>query len=405
MLGPKLRFGAFIAPFHPVDENPTLAMARDFELVQWMDRLGYDEAWIGEHHSAGYEVIASPEVFIATAAERTRNIRLGTGVSSLPYHHPFMLADRINQLDHVTRGRVMLGMGPGSLPSDAAMMGITIAKQRDMMDEAVEVIIPLLRGETVTKKTDWFELAEARLQMTPYSRPSVEMTVASQVSPTGARAAGKHGIGLLSIGATNAGGFNALATNWAIAEDQATAHGQVMDRAAWRLVGPMHIAETREQARADVRFGLDKWLYYFREVAALPIAPEGAGDPVDLMIASGLAVIGTPEDAIAQIERLETQSGGFGCFLQMAHNWADWDATKRSYELMARYVFPRFQQLNDNRKASIDWATSNRDAFIGQARMAIGARVAQHVQEKGVDNIRPEILEAMGLAKKADAAE
>ena len=405
MLGPKLRFGAFIAPFHPVDENPTLAMARDFELVQWMDRLGYDEAWIGEHHSAGYEVIASPEVFIATAAERTRNIRLGTGVSSLPYHHPFMLADRINQLDHVTRGRVMLGMGPGSLPSDAAMMGITIAKQRDMMDEAVEVIIPLLRGETVTKKTDWFELAEARLQMTPYSRPSVEMAVASQVSPTGARAAGKHGIGLLSIGATNAGGFNALATNWAIAEDQATAHGQVMDRAAWRLVGPMHIAETREQARADVRFGLDKWLYYFREVAALPIAPEGAGDPVDLMIASGLAVIGTPEDAIAQIERLETQSGGFGCFLQMAHNWADWDATKRSYELMARYVFPRFQQLNDNRKASIDWATSNRDAFIGQARMAIGARVAQHVQEKGVDNIRPEILEAMGLAKKADAAE
>jgi limonene 1,2-monooxygenase len=405
MLGPKLRFGAFIAPFHPVDENPTLAMTRDFELVQWMDRLGYDEAWIGEHHSAGYEVIASPEVFIATAAERTRNIRLGTGVSSLPYHHPFMLADRINQLDHVTRGRVMLGMGPGSLPSDAAMMGITIAKQRDMMDEAVEVIIPLLRGETVTKKTDWFELAEARLQMTPYSRPSVEMAVASQVSPTGARAAGKHGIGLLSIGATNAGGFNALATNWTIAEDQATTHGQVMDRAAWRLVGPMHIAETREQARADVRFGLDKWLYYFREVAALPIAPEGAGDPVDLMIASGLAVIGTPEDAIAQIERLETQSGGFGCFLQMAHNWADWDATKRSYELMARYVFPRFQQLNDNRKASIDWATSNRDAFIGQARMAIGARVAQHVQEKGVDNIRPEILEAMGLAKKADAAE
>jgi len=400
-----MRFGAFIAPFHPVDENPTLAIERDFELVQWMDRLGYDEAWIGEHHSAGYELIASPEVFIATAAERTRNIRLGTGVSSLPYHHPFMLADRINQLDHVTRGRVMLGMGPGSLPSDAIMVGIDVLKQRDMMDEAMEAIIPLLRGETVTMKTDWFTLDHARLQMTPYSRPSVEMAVASQVSPTGARAAGKHGIGLLSIGATNAGGFNALATNWAIAEEQAKASGRLMDRAAWRLVGPMHIAETREKARENVRFGLDKWLYYFREVAALPIAPEGAGDPVDLMIASGLAVIGTPQDAIAQVQRLETQSGGFGCFLQMAHNWADWEATKRSYELMARYVFPGFQQSNDNREASIDWATSNRDAFIGQARMAIGARVAQHVQEKGVDNIRPEILEAMGFGKKADAAE
>jgi limonene 1,2-monooxygenase len=398
-----MRFGAFIAPFHPLEENPTLAIERDFELVQHMDRLGYDEAWIGEHHSAGYELIASPEVFIATAAERTRHIRLGTGVSSLPYHHPLMLADRINQLDHVTRGRVMLGMGPGSLPSDAVMMGIDVAKQRDMMDEAVEAIIPLLRGETVTMKTDWFTLREARLQMTPYSRPSVEIAAASQVSPTGARSAGRHGIGLLSIGATNAGGFNALATNWAIAEEQAKEHGHVMDRAAWRLVGPMHIAETREAARENIRFGLEKWLYYFREVAALPMAPEGGGDPVDALIASGLAVIGTPDDAIAQIERLEKQSGGFGCFLQMAHNWADWEQTKRSYELMARYVFPKFQRSNDNRQTSIDWATANRDSFIGQARMAVGVRIAQHVQEKGPENIRPEILAMMGLNKTSDA--
>ena len=112
MAGTRLRFGAFIAPFHPIDENPTLALQRDFELVQWMDQLDYDEAWIGEHHSAGYEIIASPEIFIATAAERTKRIKLGTGVSSLPYHQPLMLADRINQLDHITRGRVMFGVGP-----------------------------------------------------------------------------------------------------------------------------------------------------------------------------------------------------------------------------------------------------------------------------------------------------
>jgi limonene 1,2-monooxygenase len=405
MLEPKLRFGAFIAPFHAPDENPTLAIERDLELVQWMDQLGYEEAWIGEHHSAAYELIASPEVFIATAAERTRHIRLGTGVSSLPYHHPFMLADRINQLDHVTRGRTMLGMGPGSLPSDAAMMGITIARQRDMMDEAMAAIIPLLRGEVVNCKTDWFELKDARLQMTSYSRPSVEMAVASQVSPTGARAAGAYGIGLLSIGATNAGGFNALASNWSIAEEQAAAHGQVMDRQAWRLVGPVHVAETREKARANVRFGLEKWLYYFREVAALPLAPQDGGDPVDALINSGMAVVGTPDDAIAQIQRLEQQSGGFGCFLQMAHNWADWTQTKRSYELIARHVFPKFQQSNDNRHASLDWATANRESFMGQARMAVGVRVAQHIQEKGLDNIRPEILKAMGLGKTADAAE
>jgi limonene 1,2-monooxygenase len=401
----KLRFGAFIAPFHAIDENPTLAIERDFELVQWLDKLGYDEAWIGEHHSAGFEIIASPELFIATAAERTRHIRLGTGVSSLPYHHPLILADRINQLDHITRGRVMFGVGPGALPSDAFMMGIPVARQRDMMDEAIDVLVPLLRGETVTAKTDWFTLSEARLQLTPYSRPSVEIAVASQVSPTGARAAGKHGLGLLSLGATSTGGFNALASNWAIAEEMAAANGTKVDRSGWRLVGAMHIAETREQARADVQFGLGNWLRYFTEVAALPIAPPEGVDPIDGLIASGFAVIGTPEDAIAQLDRLMVQSGGFGAFLCMAHNWAEFETTKKSYELLARYVVPKYQALNVNREASIDWARTNRPTFIGQAMTAVGDRVARHIEEKGGEHIRPEILAALELGKKQGAAE
>jgi limonene 1,2-monooxygenase len=391
MLPQRLRFGAFIAPFHPLDENPTLAIQRDLELVEWMDQLGYDEAWIGEHHSAAYELIASPEVFIAAAAERTKHIRLGTGVSSLPYHHPLMLADRINQLDHMTRGRVMFGVGPGALVSDAFMMGIAPTKQRDMMDEALAVLVRLLRGEEVTEKTDWFELNHARLQMTPYSRPSVEMAVANQVSPTGARAAGRHGLGVLSLGATSTAGFNALASNWKIACDQAAEHGKAMDRAAWRLVGPMHIAETREQAMEDVRFGLDKWIYYFREIANLPIVPEGP-DPVKAMIDTGLAVIGTPEDAAKRLRQLAEESGGFGAFLFMDHNWAPWTAKKRSYELCARYVFPEFQELNPNRAASMDWVKANKEEFTGQARAAVGARIVQHMMEKGSDDIRPEIV-------------
>lgn len=391
MLPQRLRFGAFIAPFHPIDENPTLAIQRDLELVEWMDQLGYDEAWIGEHHSAAYELIASPEVFIAAAAERTKHIRLGTGVSSLPYHHPLMLADRINQLDHMTRGRVMFGVGPGALVSDAFMMGIPVGKQRDRMDEALKVLVPLLRGEVVTHKSDWFELANARLQMTPYSRPSVEIAVASQVSPTGARAAGQHGLGLLSLGATSTAGFNALASNWAIANEQAAEHGQIMDRNAWRLVGPMHIAETREQAMEDIRFGLEKWIYYFREIANLPIVPEG-DDPVKAMVDTGLAVIGTPEDAINRIQQLVDESGGFGAFLFMAHNWANWTATKRSYELMARYVFPKFQQLNVNRESSMAWVKDNKEDFTTEVRAAVGARIVQHMMEKGAENIRPEIV-------------
>ena len=383
MFEPGMRFGIFVAPFHPVDENPDLALRRDFELVEWLDQLGYDEAWIGEHHSAGYEIIASPEVFIAAAAERTRHIRLGTGVSSLPYHHPLMLADRINQLDHQTRGRVMFGVGPGALPSDAFMMGIDVQRQRDMMDEAIGVLVPLLRGEVVTHKSDWFELREARLQLAPYTRPHIEICVASQISPAGARAAGKHGLGLLSIGATTTGGFNALAMNWQICTDKAAEHGREVERSAWRLVGPVHIAETREKARENVRFGLQNWLRYFLEVAALPLAPSGSVDnAIDTLIGSGLAVIGDPSDAIAQLERLEKQSGGFGCFLHMAHNWADWAETKRSYELFARYVMPRFQRTNQNREQSMSWAAQNRPTFIGAMGNAINAEIQKHAAEQ-----------------------
>ena len=194
-------------------------------------------------------------------------------------------------------------------------------------------------------------------------------------------------------------------SNWAIAEEQAAEHGKTMDRNAWRLVGPMHIAETREQAMEDIRFGLEKWIFYFREIANLPIVPEG-DDPVKAMVDTGLAVIGTPDDAINRIQQLVDQSGGFGAFLLMAHNWANWGATKKSYELMARYVFPKFQNLQDNRVASMAWVKENKEAFTTEVRGAVGARIVQHMMEKGADNIRPEIGEMItGAAPppKADA--
>jgi len=171
--------------------------------------------------------------------------------------------------------------------------------------------------------------------------------------------------------------------NWKICADKAAEHGHEAQRSAWRLVGPMHIAETKEKARENVRFGLANWLKYFQEVAALPLAPAGSIDnAIDALVGSGLAVIGDPDDAIAQLARLETQSGGFGCFLQMAHNWADFAETKRSYELFARYVMPRFQQLNVNRDASMNWAAQNRPTFIGAMGNAINQEIQKHVAEQ-----------------------
>src|SRR5689334_22580132 len=244
----KLRAGVFLAPFHPIDEDPTLAIHRDLELMEHLDRVGFDEAWIGEHHSAGYEIISSPEIFIAFAAERTRPIRLGTGVISLPYHHPMMVADRIVQLDHMTRGRVMFGAGPGLLASDAIMMGIDPMTQRDRMAEALDAILRLFRGEIVTEKTDWYTMEQARLHLLPYTRPYPEVAVVSSNTPSGGRLAGKYDLGMICVAATNPFGYEALAANWQIANDVAATHGRSMDANRLRLVGPMHIAETRQQA-------------------------------------------------------------------------------------------------------------------------------------------------------------
>ena len=383
--GPE-RFGIFLAPFHPVGQNPTLALQRDLELIVHLDRLGFDEAWIGEHHSAGYEIIASPEVFIGVAAERTRRIRLGTGVSSLPYHHPLMLADRMVLLDHLTGGRIMLGVGPGALPSDAYMMGIEVARQRDMMEEALEAILLLLRSdEPVDYETDWFVLRNARLQLRPYTRPHFEVAVAAQVSPSGPRAAGRFGTGMLSIGATSMGGFDALGYHWGVVEERAAQFGQVADRSSWRLVGPMHLAETREQAAADVEFGLAEWVDYFARVAALPLAPAATDTEslVDALNGTGFAVIGTPDDAVAQLRRLAEQSKGFGTYLLMAHEWADRPQTLRSYELFSRYVIPEVTGHAATLAASRDWAADNRPEFIGAAGAAVMSAIQSHAEETG----------------------
>src|SRR6188472_1371459 len=214
----RLRFGIFMAPFHPAGENPTLALERDLALVEHLDRLGYDEAWIGEHHSAGSEIIASPEIFIAAAAERTRHIKLGTGVTSLAYHNPLWVTERMVLLDHLTRGRAMMGVGPGSLPTDSAMLGLSPTDTRELLDVNLETVMKLLRGEEpVSVETPTHKL--------------IDVAVAAVASPTGPRLAGRYGVGLLSIGATlTEAGFDALAHHWNVMQERATAFGTEVDR-------------------------------------------------------------------------------------------------------------------------------------------------------------------------------
>ncbi|MBV9903408.1 MAG: LLM class flavin-dependent oxidoreductase, partial [Alphaproteobacteria bacterium] len=345
------------------------------DLTEHLDKLGYDEFWCGEHHSSGWETIASPEMFLAAAGERTHRIMLGTGVVSLPYHHPFNVAQRMVQLDHMTGGRAIFGSGPGALPSDAYVLGIDPMTQRDRQDEAIGVIKRLMAGERVTHKSEWFTLEDARLQLLPLQE-EMPFVTASQVSPSGMTLAGKHGIGIISLGSMQPGGLNGLHTQWGYAEDAAKKAGKVADRKQWRILLSWHIAETREQAAKEAGQGLLRWHNEYT-VGTLgrpntkPFeSPEEAVEKT-AFVEGTTAVIGTPDDLIKTIRKVQEVSGGFGTVVGFVHDWANREATFRSWEMVARYVMPEINNQVEGLRISQKYLIDNRHMFerAGQAVM------------------------------------
>lgn len=378
----RMKFGAFLAPHHPVGEHPTLQFRRDLAFVAHLDQLGFDEFWCGEHHSSGWEMIGSPELFLAAAGERTERIRLGTGVVSLPYHHPFNVAQRIVQLDHLTRGRVIFGTGPGALPADARTFGVDQMLLRARQDEALGVIIRLLNGERFSYRGDWFGLNDSQLQLLPLQE-KLPMTAASSISPSGMQLAGKYGMGVLSLASTSTEGLAALPLQWSFAEDAARAHGQTVDRRDWRVVLSFHLAESRKQAEQEAVDGLWWW---HNEYNVRVLGRPGATrieDKWDLLAqvthtgsGVGSAVIGTPDELVAMIRGLQQVTGGFGVVLGFAHDWANREATLRSWELFARYVVPALNGYTRNLQASADYMAAHQAELMAGRVASIKATVA-----------------------------
>jgi len=375
-----MKFGIFMAPFHRLGENPTLALERDLQLIECLDGLGYDEAFIGEHHSAGWEIISSPEVFMGVAATRTKRIMLGSGVVSVPYHHPFHIANRFALLDQLTHGRVILGCGPGALSSDAYMMGIETTTQRDRMVEGLEAVMRLFNEDGgITIDGSYFKMRDAHLQVKPYQKPHMPIVVANTISPSGMVAAGKLGCGVLSIATFAKGGVEILPKRWQIAEEIAAENGKTVDRKNWRLVFPLHLAESRKEALDDVREGANRWIqdYFIDTLAARIQFEEYPGQPreemtIDRMAEQGRAIVGTPEDAIKRINEVwEASEGGFGGLLILAHEWAPREKTLHSYELLARYVMPKFQGMADSIQYSNKWTAERREMLFGTSVQAI----------------------------------
>ena len=372
----RMGFGAFLAPHHPIGENPTLQFRRDLKFVEHLDELGYDEFWCGEHHSSGWEMIASPEMFLAAAGERTKRIKLGTGVVSLPYHHPYNVAQRMVQLDHMTGGRAIFGSGPGALPSDAHTLGIDPMTQRDRQDDAIGIIRRLFKGERVTKKTEWYTLQDAALQLLPLQE-DMEFVVASQVSPSGMTLAGKYGIGIISLGSMSSQGLLSLPTQWGFAEQAAAKHGTKVDRKNWRVLLSWHVAETREKAREEAKHGLMHWHNEYI-VGTLQRPGDGPFNSPDEAVDKtafedgSASVIGTPDDLVKVIKDVYAKSGGFGTVVGFVHDWANIENTMRSWDMVARYVIPEINGYVAKLRESQKFLIENRGVFdrAGQAIMA-----------------------------------
>jgi len=382
----RMQFGVFIPPHHvPTNYNPTLALQQDIEIVRLLDSIGYDEAWFGEHHSGGVELINDPMLFIAHVAPLTRNLRLGTGVVSLPYHNPLWVADKLALLDHLTRGRVILGVGPGALASDAAMIGIKPSEQRDALDFDMDVLMHLLTSdEPISVETSRYKLVEARLQLDFYQDPHPPIVAAAVVSPSGPRIAGKHGLGLISIGATMKAGVDVLAMHWDVLEARAKEFNQKADRDAWRIVNIMHLAKTKDQAIKDIQHGLKDWCEYIKHTAAAPqiqVSGHDINGYLEWIADNASVVIGTYKDAIEHIESLiEISNGGFGNFLLFDHNWCELEIKKRHYELFANHVIPHFKKTNVKMKSSEKALREIRDPLAQAQQEAITEYKNRHLK-------------------------
>lgn len=333
-----MNFGLFLQPFHHPSEDPTAALDRDLELIELLDELGYSEAWIGEHHSTGWENIASPEVFIAAAAERTGDIRFGTGVVQAGLHHPLVALDRMILLDHLTRGRVSFGLGVGGgIPSDLAVFGLSADEAGRRMQESLDAMLRLLEGDgPVTAVSDWFELHDATLQMRPYTQPHMPFAVASG-DPRNVELMGRVG-GQVLLGGTP----ERVEQVYEHLERGAISAGRRASRDHIVLSYMLHIDEDHDRAVNDFKDGAIREFYEFQ--VGVNGRPEPEGTP-DEWYEGYLDkhVIGNPVHAIEKLSGIQEVSGGIGGVIFMTREWAGIEAARRSWRLFAEEVAPKFQ--------------------------------------------------------------
>jgi len=369
-------------PLHHPSENPTLAFERDLDFIEYVEKLGFDECFIGEHHSAAWETIPAPDIFIAMAAARTKRITLGTGVINLPYHHPFHVAERMAFLDHLTRGRLVMGVGPGVLATDIILFGLSVDQVRPMMNESLEIIVKLLETDgPVTHEGRYWQIKDMELQLKSYQQPRLPIAMASSGSLNSLEQAGMYGLPVWSLANSPMAGAVPIEQQWDVIEGAAKKAGKAVRRDDWRVVNYLYVAESREQALAEIRDGVKTALSYNDGNGSLRqylSRPDQTFDEltVEEVIQNRSWIVGDPDQVTRELEELFNKTGGIGGFLITINEWGPVQTTYKSLELFARYVMPRFQghtaSLERVWKKTQKW---NRDGVIQKYRRGMQTTV------------------------------
>ena len=360
-----MEFGLFMMPVHHPSKGLARTIKEDMETIVRADRLGYHEAWIGEHFTIPWENIAAPELFIANALAQTESIKLGTGVVLLQLHDPKMLAHRIAILDHLAEGRFYFGIGTGGVPTEFEFFRIAPEKRHTRAAEVIDIVLKLWESEgdldyhgefhDVTAPTPMPEIGFS-LWMKPYTKPHPPIGVAgvSRNSST-LEWAGEHGWIPLSAEILTLDG---IATHWEAYQRGASKAGRTADRRQWRVCFDIHVAETTREARSDVlSSGMARSFneYFFpnlRYQGMLDLMKPDPEMPDDAVTVEYLMdnrwIVGDPDYCVRKIREAYNVLGGFGTMLLLAQDWDPPEKGWRSMELFMERVAPHIRDLWPN---------------------------------------------------------
>jgi len=359
-LSVPVRLGYFTMPLHPVGRDWRQTLAEDREAILLADRLGYEEAFIGEHVTDLAETITSCLIFIATLARDTKQIRLGSGTVNLANRHPAATAAEIAMVDTLLEGRFILGIGPGGLRSDAEMFGGLDADRNAILVESIEHMIALWTQDPPYRRTGkiwqlttertWIPDLGQGAMLKPFQKPHPPIVITAILPASN------------GIAAAAARGWTPISANfvhpWVIATHwpkylEGCAQGKREARSEdWRVAKSIFVADDDATVRRMTRAPANPFAHYFRNLQRKaqggrgnaffkhePAVPDSA--LTDDYLVEQMLISGTVSEVVDKLLAFRERIGPFGRLLYCGHDWADPAAMRRSMELMAGEVMPR----------------------------------------------------------------